>query len=1228
LEELTRLFELHISRAARDRYRFDESLFSFSGNVVFANLAAVREFVRRINADRPPEKQLQPGELNAAGFIDEAIHVVSALYRVQRNPRVWQQALERLASELGAVALDGALVAFCEQFPGLDVYRGRLSTAEWLAGSSAGLPHRAVALEEMVLLWVANANPAFRPLRELFDDGPLAATAYGRILEILPQFFESQPRFGPKDQNLLAMFRSPAIASPDSLAGQLAYIREHWGYLLGELLQRLLTALDVLKEEEIATWLRFHPPGDRWGRQADLGDSSEAAILSFRQGEHEYERFSSDTHWMPRTAIIAKNTYVWLDQLSRAHNRSISRLDQIPDEELDLLARRGFNALWLIGLWERSPASRRIKQLSGNADAVSSAYSIYDYNLAADLGGEEAYVNLRNRAWARGIRLASDMVTNHMGIDSPWVVHHPERFLSLPYSPFPAYTFDGPDLSSDGRVEIKVEDHYYNRSDAAVVFRRHDRWTGETRFIYHGNDGTSYPWNDTAQLDYLNPETREAVIQTILQVARRFPIIRFDAAMTLAKRHYQRLWFPQPGTGGAIPSRAEHGLTKPQFDAAMPQEFWREVVDRVAAEVPDTLLLAEAFWFMEGYFVRTLGMHRVYNSAFMNMLRDEENANYRKVLKNTLEFDPEVLKRYVNFMNNPDERTAVDQFGKGDKYFGICTMMVTLPGLPMFGHGQIEGLTEKYGMDMRRPSRDEHPDPWLVARHEREIVPLLHRRALFAESKDFLLYDFFTPEGGVNEDVFAYSNRFGGERALVVYHNRFASTRGWIRVSCAFVEKLPGGGHLRQRTLGESFGFNADERCFFACRDALSGLEHLYRSRELAEKGFHLELEAYSRHVFLDWRETRDDGVRPWGELCDMLAGRGVASLDDALRALELKPVHAAFTRLLQPELVREFAAAVAASAGAGDGRSAAGGRETPGARKPVQSKTSAATPAKRRAANRNAGPAAAETPPRSLAAILDRLAELCAPFLHEARRFAEGPSGEAGMESSRRWSGDRDDSLREFRRHLAAAALLPQLHTHGNGFDLSARDRDDAAPLAAADGLSGPVIAWCALLALGHYLAPERRPRAAAELFDGLRLREPLASALESLGYHGEDRWRAAARVRALLAHQLPGGSLPTSGGRQDRMFEWIRDPDVAWLIGVNEYQGARYFRKEAFESLLWWMAMPKLVEAAAPSHLPAGISETTAENPALREIETRIAKLKRAAEEGGYRVDALLEL
>src|SRR5574341_767944 len=123
-----------------------------------------------------------------------------------------------------------------------------------------------------------------------------------------------------------------------------------------------------------------------------------------------------------------------------------------------------------------------------------------------------------------------------------------------------------------------------------------------------------------------------------------------------------------------------------------------------------------------------LGMHRVYNSAFMNMMRDEKDQEYRLVIKNTLEFDPEILKRYVSFMNNPDERTAVDQFGKGDKYFDICTLMATLPGLPMFGHGQVEGYTEKYGMEYRRAYREEEMDWHLVATHGAKIFPLMKKR--------------------------------------------------------------------------------------------------------------------------------------------------------------------------------------------------------------------------------------------------------------------------------------------------------------------------------------------------------------------------------------------------------------------------------------------------------------------------------------------------------------------
>jgi glycosidase len=893
--------EFHVARPARQRYDFDEGLFSLNGNVVFPNFAASRRFAQKMNEQRAaeiavdPARSARPGDLNAMGLIDEVLHRVIELYRQQRNPQLLAATLDGLAAELGPAAVDSTLEAFAERFPTVAAYRGEMSAADYLAGATDGRSNREIALEELLLNWLANENPAYERYDELFDDAPIAQrTAYRQLIDGLRQRLAGEPGFGPDNDDLVSLLRKPALEAPESLAQQIQWLRQRWGFALGNLGDRLAIGLDVIHEDDRAEWLRFNPPGPD-----DVHPIDAAALHAFDDLGPEEERFSSDLDWMPRLVLLAKSTYVWLDQLARQYGREVSRLDQIPDEELDRIASRGFSGLWLIGLWERSRASQRIKQLRGQADAVASAYSLYDYQIAWDLGGEDGYANLRERAWQRGIRLASDMVPNHMGIDSRWVVEHPDWFISRPDAPYPVYSFNGPDLSGDERVGIFLEDHYYDNSDAAVVFKRVDRWTGDERYVYHGNDGTSFPWNDTAQLDFLSAEVREAVIQTILAVAHRFPVIRFDAAMVLAKRHIERLWYPEPGEGGAIPSRAEYAMSKADFNSRMPEEFWREVVDRVAAEAPDTLLLAEAFWLMEGYFVRTLGMHRVYNSAFMNMMRDEQNAEYRLVIKNTLEFDPQILKRYVNFMNNPDEKTAVEQFGVDNKYFGVATVMATMPGLPMFGHGQVEGFTEKYGMEYRRAKYDEFINDGLVRRHDEQIFPLLHRRQLFAEVDGFALYDFEQDGGGVNEDVFAYSNRGPrGERTLVVYHNKYGSTAGWIRRAA-----------VTGRSLGEGLGVGDDESRFVVLRDWRGGLEYLRSASSVAREGLYLQLDAYRTLVFAEIKDLVDHTDGRWRRLADWLDGRGVPSLEVAMREMELAPFHEALRGGDAAAAVREAAA-------------------------------------------------------------------------------------------------------------------------------------------------------------------------------------------------------------------------------------------------------------------------------------------------------------------------------
>ena len=304
-------FEFHVSRAVRDRYGFEESFFSVTGNVVFANLDASRAFAHRVNtarrADRHPELAMSPGALNAMGLIDEVLHLVVATYREHRDPRALTDALAWFESRLGRPALDRALLSFADSFPTVAIYRGDLTAASWLNGVTGGVPHRAVALEEMMMLWLANLNPAFRPFRELFDDAALrTATAYPGITGALRDYFETRPRFGPEEQNLMDMLRAPALASPDSLDGQLAFIREKWRVLLGEVLTRLLTGLDVLKEEEYAVWLRFHPPvpAGTWGATWFCRTPSEptrARSLGVRSGP---ARLSPSAVHRPRRPIL------------------------------------------------------------------------------------------------------------------------------------------------------------------------------------------------------------------------------------------------------------------------------------------------------------------------------------------------------------------------------------------------------------------------------------------------------------------------------------------------------------------------------------------------------------------------------------------------------------------------------------------------------------------------------------------------------------------------------------------------------------------------------------------------------------------------------------------------------------------------------------------------------------------------------------------------------------
>ena len=550
---------------------------------------------------------------------------------------------------------------------------------------------------------------------------------------------------------------------------------------------------------------------------------------------------TTNLDWQRNLVLIAKNTPVWLAQLTKEYRRKIAALDQIPDEELEKLRSLGINGLWLVGVWQRSPASKKIKHLYGYDQLIASAYSIQDYKISKELGGESAFNRLKARALKKGIYLACDMVPNHTAIDSPWLIKYPDLYINTVINPSSTWKFESPDLSSDPAVSIRLEDGYYNQTDTAEVFQYKSKHKDQPIYIFHGNDGTSMPWNDTAQLNYLNPETRKAMKARIIKVAKKFKVVRMDAAMTILKQHFKRLWYPDAGAHKNIPTRIANVLTEAEFNTLMPDEFWSEVMVDLSREAPDTLILAEAFWMMEKYFVQSLGMHRVYNSAFLNHLRNGENTKLRSYFIEILGSDRKMLDSFVNYLTTPDESPSAITFGKGKRYFGVCGLMAALPGLPLIGHGQFEGYSEQYGMDFARPLQSEKPDTQFLADHKRLITPLLDQRSRFSNSKNLKMYDFVDTTSKLDENVFIFFNRVNSHKSLIIFNNQDKKVSGRIKRSVRI---------FRSKSSDLSQALGTKKQIQIILKEIRLGNELNISSEILRSKGLELDLKPYDFFVF------------------------------------------------------------------------------------------------------------------------------------------------------------------------------------------------------------------------------------------------------------------------------------------------------------------------------------------------------------------------------------------
>lgn len=374
--------------------------------------------------------------------------------------------------------------------------------------------------------------------------------------------------------------------------------------------------------------------------------------------------------WPKRPVIYEINTWVWLQDLARKHEIPVT-LANVPKVEWDAVASYGFDAVWFMGVWERSPAGIRIamnnqgllanfhRALPGFtiADNVGSPYCVRTYAVDPRLGGPQGLATARRELSQRGINLILDFVPNHVAPDHPWVAEHPGYFLQ-------------------GNQEELAREPASFLAAVGSVFAC-------------GRDPYFPPWPDVLQLNAFSPGLRAAVIGTLHSIAGQCDGVRCDMAMLVMNEIFQRTWGER---AGARPDR----------------EYWPEVIQAVRAVHPGFLFMAEAYWDLE-WELQQQGFDYCYDKKLYDRLEHGPAEEVRLHLC----AEPAYQERLVRFLENHDEPRAAATFSPA-KERAAAVLATTLPGAVLFHEGQFEGRRIRIPVFLaRRP--EEPPDMDLQA---------------------------------------------------------------------------------------------------------------------------------------------------------------------------------------------------------------------------------------------------------------------------------------------------------------------------------------------------------------------------------------------------------------------------------------------------------------------------------------------------------------------------------
>lgn len=454
--------------------------------------------------------------------------------------------------------------------------------------------------------------------------------------------------------------------------------------------------------------------------------------------------------------LFEANARIFLRRLSEKYNRPLT-IGSIPLKEWEKIKSRGFDFVWLMGIWQRSPASQKIcisddglrrsfkEALPDlhNVDIAGSPYSVYAYELDPALGKPEEILSLRKTLNQLGIGLILDFVPNHLAVDHPWTQDHPEIFLSTKPE------------------NAKHRPGWFFKTSKGV-------------FLAHGRDPYFPPWTDTAQINFFSKEARKALVGELLKMTEICDGVRCDMAMLGLNDIFQRVW-----------GEFLVGVERPK------EEFWRDAIRVVKTKAHRFLFLAEVYWDLE-WILHQQGFDFTYDKRLYDRLRSAPVEDIRGHLRAEMEYQIQCMR----FIENHDEVRAPVAFGF-KKSLAAAAVAMTIPGLRMVYDGQVNGCKIKLPIQLIREVR-EQPDETIKKFYE--TLLRISNQELFHDGEWRMLDVAPVFEGDASyKNVIGWSWTKGKETQVMVVNYSDVPSHARLLV------KLPEGGFRESVTVFEAF---------------------------------------------------------------------------------------------------------------------------------------------------------------------------------------------------------------------------------------------------------------------------------------------------------------------------------------------------------------------------------------------------------------------------------------